>query len=108
MLKLRITILVIFICIAFSAVAGNEGKKKLKSFSVSGQVVDNTGSLTGVKVMLNNQEVTVYTDFDGNFTINNVKEGTNQITFSMVAYGNKSILVNPTETNNLQVKLYGK
>lgn len=109
MLKSKITILILFVCIAFSAIAGNEeGKKKLKCFSLSGQVIDNAGSLTGVKVILNNEEVTVYTDFDGNFTINNVKEGINEITFSIVSYGSKIITVNPTETNNLQVKLYGK
>lgn len=108
MFKSRILILFLFVCVAFSAFAGNGEKKKLKTFSLSGQVIDNAGSLTGVKVILNNEEVTVYTDFDGNFTINNVREGKNQITFSMVTYGSKSITVNPTETNNLQVKLYGK
>lgn len=108
MFNTRIIILVLFVCLAYTAFAGNEGKKKLKTFSLSGQVIDVAGSLTGVKVILNDEEVTVYTDFDGNFTINNVKEGTNQITFSMVTYDSKSITVNPTERNNLQVKLYGK
>ncbi len=102
------TILLLTLCFTFSAYAGNEKKNKLKTFSVSGKVLDSSGSLTGVKVMLNNKEVTVYTDFDGNFTIQNVKEGTNQISFSMVAYGSKKVSINPAETNNIEVKLYGK
>lgn len=108
MFKTQITILIFLVCFAFSAKAGNEGNKKLKTFSVTGKVIDSSGELTGVKVILNNEELTVYTDFEGNFTINNVKEGTNQVTFSMISYGSKIITVNPTETNNLQVKLYGK
>lgn len=102
------TILLLTLCFTFSAYAGNEKKNKLKTFSITGKVLDNSGSLTGVKVMLNDKEVTVYTDFDGNFTINNVKEGTNQISFSMVAYGSKNVSINPAETNNIEVKLYGK
>ena len=107
MLKKSIFILLIFF-FSQSLFAGNEGNKKLKTFSVSGKVLDNTGSLTGVKVVLNNKEVTVYTDFDGNFTINNVKEGLNTISFSMVAYGTKTLSINPSEKSSLEVKLYGK
>ena len=108
MFKSQISILVLLLCFVFSASAGNETKRKLKTFSVSGKVIDSDGSLTGVKVILNNKEITVYTDFDGNFIINNVKEGTNQITFSMVAYDTKNITINPSEISILEVKLYGK
>jgi len=108
MFKSYFTILTLLLCLAFTANAGNESKKKLKTFSVSGKVIDNAGALTGVKVTLNNKEHIVYTDFDGNFTIKNVKEGINNITFSMVTYGTKSVTINPTQTNSLEVKLYGK
>lgn len=106
---LKKCIFIIFIFLFTQAVfAGNEGNKKLKTFSLSGKVLDNAGSLTGVKVVLNNKEVTVYTDFDGNFTIENVKEGINTISFSMVAYGSKTLSVNPSEKPSIEVKLYGK
>ena len=63
---------------------GNNGDK-LKSFSIVGKVVDNTESLTGVEVMLDNKQLIVYTDFEGNFTIDNVLEGEHTLSFSLIS-----------------------
>jgi len=86
----------------------NNNNEKLKSFSLSGKVVDNGGSLTGVKVVLDNKEIVVYTDFEGNFSINNVLEGDHVISFSMVAYDTEIIKINPKNRQNINIKLYGK
>lgn len=88
--------------------AGGNTKKALKSYTLTGKVVDNVESLTGVKVMLDHEEVEVYTDFDGNFTIDNVLEGDHVISFSMVAYDDKEVKVNPRKDSNLKVELEAK
>lgn len=108
MIKNYIIAILFIFCLSSVLHAGNGDKKKMKSFSLSGKVVDNAGSLTGVKVVLDNKEVTVYTDFDGNFTIDNLKEGIHTLSFSMVAYDNKTISFNPSQENILDIKLYGR
>ncbi|PJA07499.1 MAG: hypothetical protein COX70_06340 [Flavobacteriales bacterium CG_4_10_14_0_2_um_filter_32_8] len=86
---------------------GNNGDK-LKSFSIVGKVVDNTESLTGVEVMLDNKQLIVYTDFEGNFTIDNVLEGEHTLSFSLITYNNKEIIINPKNSNNLKIELETK
>ena len=58
--------------------------------------------------MLDNKEVTVYTDFEGNFTIQNVLEGEHTLSFSLITYDNKEITFNPKENTTLEVELQEK
>lgn len=103
------SITTILIFLAFTSVfANNNNEDKPKSFSITGKVIDNTESLTGVKVMLDNQELTVYTDFEGNFTIENVLEGEHTLSFSLVTYNNKEVVINPSRTNKVEVQLTEK
>lgn len=88
--------------------SNNNNEDKPKSFSISGKVVDNNENLTGVKVILDNQEINVYTDFEGNFTIDNVLEGDHVISFSLVTYENKELKINPKNDNNLTIELETK
>lgn len=69
---------------------------------VGGCIVDkNTGeALAGVKVALANGSVT-YTDFDGNFSFNNVAPGKTAISASMISYKN-NILNVPVQGANTQ------
>jgi len=101
------TITLILTFLAFTSVFANN-EDKPKSFSVSGKVIDKAESLTGVKVMLDNQELTVYTDFEGNFTIENVLEGEHTLSFSLITYNNKVVSINPSRSNLVEVELIEK
>ena len=106
--KMRLIVLAIALLSLTTAFAGNNNEDKLKSFSISGKVVDKTESLTGVKVMLDGKEVIVYTDFEGNFTIENVLAGEHTISLSLITYNNKVITFNPSENNKLEIGLETK
>lgn len=82
--------------------------RRKKVYSISGQVKDMNEVLTGVKIILDGKETIVYTDFEGNFTINNVVEGQHTISFSLVTYNNKKIVFNPREEKSLKVELEAK
>lgn len=97
-----------FMSATFANNNGNENSEVKKVYSISGQVKDLNEVLTGVKIILDGKETIVYTDFEGNFTINNVVEGQHTISFSMVAYNNKEIIFNPSEEKNLEVELVAK
>lgn len=102
-----IILIIAFLASIFSYANNNE-EKEPKIFSISGKVVDNNESLTGVKVILDGKESVVYTDFDGNFTINNVVEGEHTVSFSFVTYDNKVITFNPNNNSNLVIELKAK
>lgn len=99
---------IIFIAFIGFAFAGNDENKETPatapSVSVSGSVVDMaTGeALTGVEISVEGTDTKVYTDFDGNFSISNLKPGDYNIVASYISYkkslveefnvdGNKSI-----------------
>ena len=105
---MRIIVLAIALLSVTSVFANNNGEDKPKSFSITGKVIDNTESLTGVKVILDNKEIVVYTDFDGNFVLDNIKSGDHTLSFSLITYDNKSISFNPTDNSNLEIELETK
>jgi len=61
--------------------------------SISGKVVDiKTGeSLVGVAVEVEGTEQKVYTDLDGNFTINNIDPGHYNLVLSLISYKNSLV-----------------
>ncbi|WP_372755753.1 carboxypeptidase-like regulatory domain-containing protein [Labilibaculum sp.] len=72
--------------------------------SLSGVVLDNeTGeTLTGVAIRFEGSSETVYTDFDGNFTISNVVPGNYNILSNYISYSdNKLKDVNVNAVNNV-------
>lgn len=83
-------------------------EKTNKTTSLSGKIYDRHDNLAGVKVTIDNSETVVYTDFDGNFTINNVSLGVHSIQISSVAYENKTVTLDLSKENNLEIKLYSK
>lgn len=105
---MRTVALVIALFSLTTVFAGNNNGDKLKNFSINGKVVDNNESLTGVKIMLDGKETVVYTDFDGNFTIDNVLAGEHTISFSLITYNNKEVTFNPAKENSLEVELETK
>jgi len=100
--------LIIALMSLITVAANNNNGDKPKSFSISGKVVDNSESLTGVKVILDNQEINVYTDFEGNFTLENILPGEHTLSLSMVTYDSKIITFNASQDNTLQIELESK
>jgi len=108
-MKVLVSILSLTIFMSAASANNNNGNTEPKKvYSISGQVKDVNEFLTGVKVILDGKETIVYTDFEGNFTINNVVEGQHTISFSLVAYDNKEVVFNPNEKKNLVVEMEAK
>ena len=59
-------------------------------------------------ILLDGKETVIYTDFDGNFTIENVMAGEHTISFSLITYNNKQVTFNASKENSLQVELETK
>lgn len=78
----------------YAAVAGNKETKNNTAASntattmIAGTITDvfSGESLVGVEVKIEGTELKTYTDFDGNFTFNNVKPGEYKITTSYISY----------------------
>lgn len=102
------TLFALFLVLTVSVFANNNEAKKVKTTSFSGKVSDQVENLTGVKVMIDGVESTVYTDFDGNFTINDVPVGVHTVSFSLVAYESKSLEIDLTKNTSLEVVLNSK
>lgn len=86
---------------SFAAYAQNTG-------SIQGTVTETNGTpLVGVTVYIKSLDTGVTTDFDGNYTIKNVAEGTYNISISYVGYGTitQSVAVTSGKTTTLNAKL---
>jgi TonB-linked SusC/RagA family outer membrane protein len=74
-----------------------------QSFEIKGTVADSNGSpLPGVSILVKNSAKGTTTDFDGNFTITNVKKG-DTLVFSYLGFTTQSVVV--TSNANLNVVL---
>ncbi len=98
--------------ISFANAANDENggsESAVMTTSVSGKVLDKiTGeTLAGVKVSVQGKEKSVYTDFDGNFEIDGVREGKLKITASYISYKKKVETVNVdfSKSNTVNVKI---
>ena len=105
---MRTIVLAIALLSLTTGFANNNEENKPKSYSITGKVIDNSESLTGVKVMLDNKEIVVYTDFDGNFVLENITPGEHTLSFSLITYDNKLITFNPINNSSLEVELETK
>ncbi|TRX71601.1 carboxypeptidase-like regulatory domain-containing protein [Carboxylicivirga sp. M1479] len=89
----------------------NEEAKETKAnltTSVSGTITDAaTGEiLVGVKVVLEEINAVVYTDFDGNFEFNNVTNGEYTVSTDYVSYNTENTLsLNTAKQKDLNIAL---
>jgi hypothetical protein len=112
----RIPLFLSIIAIGFvlSTFASNDGVPAPEAHStVTGKVVDLVSgeTLAGVAVSIEGTDTKVYTDLDGNFTIQDVKPGTYNLVLSMISYKNslvENIELLPNEKEVLEVKLDNK
>ena len=65
--------------------------KKAGLISVEGMVSDKVSGeyLTGVKVRLKSSDIVEYTDFDGQFSFNNLKPGKYTVDVEFISYDSK-------------------
>ncbi len=90
-MNIKLTIVLFASIISLNTLASNKGLKgngEMETLSVSGTVVDEeTGELlVGVAVVIEETNQKVYTDFEGNFTFNNVKKGTYNVKAELISY----------------------
>lgn len=114
MVKIFFTIL--FVAIIGVTMAGNDKLKDTKNASVTteqtinltGKVIDLISGevLAGVEIKLEGTDVKVYSDFDGNFEISNIKPGEYNIIASFISY-QKSLVekFNADGNNSADIKL---
>lgn len=92
----QVLLIVSFCFSATVSLAGNDGRKVS---SIQGKVVDGSTSegLAGVTVEVEGTNIKVYTDFDGNFTLPLLPEGSYNLRSTYVSY-------NEVKLRNIQVK----
>lgn len=73
----------------------------LKTTSLKGNVTDKQGQpLAGVKVFVPSIEKSVYTDFDGNFQIQNVPLKEQTLKLSYISHNAEEVKLDPTDLNS--------
>ena len=85
------------------------GNTPVQTISVNGSVSDFVSgeNLTGVVIKIEGTNLKTYSDFDGNFTFENLKPGTYNIIASFISY-DKSLVENfqaKKTNNNIIIKL---
>lgn len=91
-----------FTCIII-ALLGGIFSMQSQSFSVQGNVTDeNNIPLLGVNVLIKNESRGTTTDFDGNFTLNNITPGT-VLQFSYLGFITQEVEVTSDEFLNIQL-----
>lgn len=102
--------LVLSLAMVLAVTVAMAGEKKDKeavdanasaTIMLSGSVIDQTTNeaLVGVKVELEGTDQVTYTDFDGNYSFENVKPGTYNVSASYVSYEHKcmqNVTVSPS------------
>lgn len=113
MKKLALIFVSIFVLsVAYVNAANEEGanaESAVMTTSISGTVLDKiTGeALVGVKVTVEGLEKSVYTDFDGNFQIEDIRPGSLVLTASYISYKEKTeeVKVDLSKSNTFNVKI---
>ena len=111
----RLVLSIAFVTFSMFMFANIEGTENTKSAeqsapaaTLSGTVVDiTTGeALTGVEVTIEGTDIKVYSDFDGQFSIKDLKPGEYNIVASYISY-KKSLIENFTTDakSNVTIKL---
>lgn len=112
---MRLRILFVLVMMGFSVVFAENNEKNNKknsevavSTTISGTITDlNTGeAIPGAQVIIRGTQLKVYTDFDGNFNIENVVSGTYNLEVSYISYDDVLVKeINTCKENELDIKL---
>lgn len=119
-MKTRLTILAVAFLIGIAALAGNENDSdksdkdrtpaKNNISVVQGQVMDLSSgeSITGAEVKIKQSDKKTYTDFDGQFSFQNIEPGNYDIVVSYISYDNsllENIEIEQGHTEKISIKL---
>lgn len=101
--------------VAINAYASIEGKEKenansnaeVATLTIQGQVMDKASgeALAGVSVRVEGTNLVAYTDFDGRFSISNVKQGECKLSASFISYEKTTIQLDAHKTSDVKVEL---
>ena len=114
-MKLTVLLVAVMGLLCFSSVKGEKKvEKKITESttvnSLSGTIADEiTGeTLVGVKVSIDGMNVSTYTDFDGCFKFENIKEGEYTVSASLISYQiakSKKITVDTSSSKKISLKM---
>lgn len=105
---------ILLVLVGFSTIAKEKETKTIDTENsaaatiLTGSVADNNSgeSLVGVEVKLAGTDLKTYTDFDGNFSFNNVKPGEYKLIANYISYQKKTKILNvSSQKNELKIKL---
>lgn len=113
---MRGIIIVLLIIVSVFSVNAKETDAKLKesdtksqaTMMITGSIADQFSgeSLVGVEVKIEGTDLKTYTDFDGNFTFENVKPGDYKISTNYISYQKMTQELNLTKSQNkIKIKL---
>lgn len=106
-----ISVVLIMAGTSFATNVKSNDKENAKSSSmttsINGSVIDkNTGeALAGVKIILNELNQAVYTDFEGNFEFDNVSKGKYTIKAELISYKDKSVNVDLNKDEDVKIEV---
>lgn len=77
----------------------NSESNEIRMVSLSGKVMDMASGevLSGVKVVVEKEDLHTYTDFDGNFSFESLKPGTYQVSAAFISYEKAVQKINANE-----------
>jgi hypothetical protein len=112
-MKKIFSVIILAVAISFTSnvfANGDLPENSPSKASLSGKVIDNkTGeSLVGVAVEVEGTDMKVYTDLDGNFTINSIDPGSYNLVLSLISYKNslvENLKLNPSKKEVVDIKL---
>ena len=115
-MKLTMMVIAVLAVFSLSSFKGEKTEDKASAkatVSITGTITDNASgeTLVGVLVALEGTDQKTYTDFDGNFTFDNIKEGTYTLSADIVSYNkieNQKITVKSNCANKTDVKMKSK
>ncbi len=108
MKKVLILLVALFIGVNFSYAGNDETKDNpVATTSMSGKIIDKVSgeTLAGVMVALDGTDKKVFTDFDGNFTIEEITPGEYTISCSLISYKNNEIKIDLNKECEKQLKV---
>jgi len=105
-MKKLVAIITVFVILISVSITLAEETPLVKT-NISGSVIDKiTGeSLAGVKVVLQENNEIVYTDFDGNFEFKEILKGKYTIKTDLISYKGKSVVVDLNNSNKVKISV---
>ena len=102
------TLLIVLSFISIYNYAGDEkknNKTKVVNSIISGKIIDFSDNqpLAGVKIMVAGYDKAYYTDFDGNYSINDLPKGDYTLSIHMTSFVEKSISSNNSVSSTIKL-----